>query len=201
MGSRRRRRATVAAPESKKNDSRRNLILIIAGAVVVLVGLIALIVISTRPEQSIAGVVQYPAPQNAGHEPELQYEYEEVPQHGGPHNPAWQNCGVYEEPVRPENAVHSLEHGVIWITYQPDLPADQVEQLQQLTRGESHILLSPYPNQRSAVFMTTWVFQLEVDSADDSRVDRFIDRYLQDPATTPELGASCSGQVGNPIDR
>jgi hypothetical protein len=45
-----------------------------------------------------------------------------IPPAGGPHNPSWQNCGFYDELVRDENAVHSLEHGAVWITYQPDLP-------------------------------------------------------------------------------
>ena len=35
------------------------------------------------------------------------------PPAGGPHDPAWLDCGVYDEPVRDENAVHDLEHGTV----------------------------------------------------------------------------------------
>ncbi len=40
-------------------------------------------------------------------------EYLESPPYGGDHDPAWADCTgtVYPEPIRSENAVHSLEHG------------------------------------------------------------------------------------------
>ena len=58
--------------------------------------------------------------------------YDRVPPAGGPHNPVPLNCGVYSQAVPNENAVHSLEHGAVWITYQPTLPPDQLASLQQL---------------------------------------------------------------------
>ena len=56
----------------------------------------------------------------------------------------WQNCGVYDQPVEDSQAVHSMEHGAVWITYQPDLPAEQVDQLRDLVGGSGYVLLSPY---------------------------------------------------------
>jgi hypothetical protein len=53
--------------------------------------------------------------------------YVQNPPVGGDHNPAFLNCGIYDQPVENENAVHSLEHGVVWVTYQPDLPQSAVE--------------------------------------------------------------------------
>ena len=32
-------------------------------------------------------------------------DYPTSPPAGGPHDPAWLDCGVYDEPVRDENAV------------------------------------------------------------------------------------------------
>ena len=53
-------------------------------------------------------------------------DYPQLPPVGGAHDPAWLTCTgtVYDEPVRDENAVHSMEHGAVWVTYQPDLPKD-----------------------------------------------------------------------------
>lgn len=119
------------------------------------------------------------------------------PPMGGAHTPQWQNCGFYDTPINNMNAVHSLEHGAVWITYRPDLPADQVEVLRQLARRQSFILVSPYPELTSPVVATAWGAQLKMDSVADSRLGDFIRAYRVGP-TTPEPGALCTGGVGEP---
>lgn len=120
--------------------------------------------------------------------------YNQTPPVGGNHYAIWQTCGVYTEPLINEHAVHSLEHGVVWITYQPDLPADQVQALADITRRSSHRLLSPYPGIDSPIILTAWGYQLRVDHVNDERIMQFINKYEQGP-TTPEPGATCSGGV------
>jgi hypothetical protein len=124
--------------------------------------------------------------------------YAQNPPTGGDHNPAFLNCGIYDQPVKNENAVHSLEHGAVWVTYQPDLPQSQVDKLRQMVRGHSHLLLSPYPNLPAPVVASAWGIQLQLPGADDSRLARFLKKYEQGPQT-PERGAECSGGTGNPI--
>ena len=55
--------------------------------------------------------------------------YPQDPPAGGAHAPIWLDCGVYDVPVRDENAVHDLEHGTVWITHDPGLSANDVEAL------------------------------------------------------------------------
>ena len=55
--------------------------------------------------------------------------YSATPPVGGQHNADWMNYGVYDKPLPSERAVHNLEHGAVWITYQPSLPASEVSQL------------------------------------------------------------------------
>jgi len=43
--------------------------------------------------------------------------YSVIPPVGGQHNATWMNCGIYDQPVLNERAVHNMEHGAIWITY------------------------------------------------------------------------------------
>ncbi len=118
--------------------------------------------------------------------------YPQTPPVGGPHNAIVQNCGVYTQPLINEHAVHALEHGAVWITYQPSLPADQLQKLQDITRQSSHRLLSPYPGIDSPIILSAWGYQLKLQTADDPRLMQFIQKYEQGP-TTPELGAPCSG--------
>lgn len=121
-----------------------------------------------------------------------------VPPVGGDHDPVPQNCGVYDTPVGTWHAVHSLEHGAVWITYAPGLAADQIALLAADAKGHDHVLVSPYPDQPSPVILTAWGLQLRVDSASDPRVQDFIAMYENGPQT-PELGAPCSGGVGQPL--
>jgi hypothetical protein len=88
--------------------------------------------------------------------------YEQSVPVGGPHNPVWQNCGFYDSPVRNENAVHSMEHGAVWITYQPDLPSDQVDVLRNLAHDKSYVLISLYPDLPSPVVASAWGKQLQL---------------------------------------
>jgi predicted small secreted protein len=123
-------------------------------------------------------------------------DYPQSPPVGGPHNPIWQNCGFYSKPVRDENAVHSMEHGAVWITYAPDLPKDQVEKIKSLTQ-KSYVLASPYPGLPAPLVASAWGKQLRLNSTNDPRLEQFVRAYRQGPQT-PEPGAPCRGGVGSP---
>ena len=123
--------------------------------------------------------------------------YPQTPPVGGNHNSVWLNCGVYPQPVPNENAVHALEHGAVWITYQPTLPAAQVETLKKLAKANSYALLSPYEGIKSPVVASAWGKQLALPNADDPRLAVFLRTYLQGPQT-PEPGASCTNELAAP---
>ncbi|RKN41957.1 DUF3105 domain-containing protein [Micromonospora endolithica] len=129
---------------------------------------------------SIDGIVNYrekdPELVKGGKHQQGAITYSVLPPVAGPHNDAWQNCmgDVYTAPIASEHAVHSLEHGAVWITYRPDLPADQVEKLAAKVRGNEKLMLSPYEGLDKAISLQAWGYQLKVDNADDSRIDDFI---------------------------
>ncbi|MEO7398295.1 MAG: DUF3105 domain-containing protein [Ilumatobacteraceae bacterium] len=127
-------------------------------------------------------------------------DYTQSPPVGGYHAYAWQNCGVYDAPVIDENAVHSMEHGAVWLAYDPSLTDEQVEVLRALASGESHVLVSPYEGlaDGEAVVATAWGVQLRLDSVDNPRLAAFVATYQKD-ARAPEPGATCAGAIGEPI--
>jgi hypothetical protein len=124
--------------------------------------------------------------------------YTQVPPVGGQHNPTWLNCGIYNDAVPNENGVHDLEHGAVWITYQPTLDAASKNTLIKLAKSyKTYLTLSPYPNLPSKVVASAWGIQLKLDSATDPRLKEFIKTYRLGPQT-PELGAACTGGTGEP---
>jgi hypothetical protein len=118
-------------------------------------------------------------------------EYDQNPPVGGMHNPVLQNCGFYSEPVGNEHAVHSLEHGTVWITYDPDLPAADIAKLEAMVEGHDYLLISPYEGLPSPVVASAWGVQLQLDGVDDPYLIAFIDYFEQGPQT-PEIGGLCS---------
>jgi hypothetical protein len=129
--------------------------------------------------------------------------YDHVPPAGGPHNPTPLNCGIYTVPVPNENAVHSLEHGTVWITFEPNLPTDQVSALQQLVSthyvgSQRYLILSPYPGIPSPIVASAWGYQLDVSQASDPRLLQFIAQFAGG-GQGGEQGGVCTGGVGNPL--
>ncbi len=122
-----------------------------------------------------------------------------IPPAFGAHFSAWQSCGIYDQPVQLGNALHSMEHGAVWLTYLPDLSSEQVDALRDIVRGNAFVLMSPYEGQTSPVVLTAWTVQLVIDELPDERIAQFVQSYANGPQN-PEPGAPCSGGVGTPIE-
>ena len=106
----------------------------------------------------------------------------------------WADCTgtVYDVEIRHENAVHSLEHGAVWITYDPEqVDAEDVDALAGLVEGRPGVMLSPYAGQEQPIGLQSWGHQLFVDAADDPRIGQFVDLLVFHPDLTPEPGAPC----------
>ncbi|MFE1750055.1 DUF3105 domain-containing protein [Streptomyces anandii] len=135
----------------------------------------------TLTRNHVAGPVKYPM------EPPV----------GGDHNPVWQNCDgeVYTEPVRNENAVHALEHGAVWVTYNGKASEADVAALAAKVRRTPYTLMSPVADQKDPIMMSAWAHQRTVTGAGDPNVDKFFAAFVQG-AQTPEPGAACTGGLG-----
>ncbi|WBU36923.1 DUF3105 domain-containing protein [Homoserinibacter sp. YIM 151385] len=124
-------------------------------------------------------------------------EYDMYPPAGGPHNPAWLNCAIYTEPQKNENAVHSLEHGALWFTYDPaQVEGAELEALAAVVPDE-YAILSPFPNLDAPMAVSAWGAQLKFEDPADAAVADFIEQYWRSP-DVPEPGASCAGAIDGP---
>lgn len=146
--------------------------------------------------EGVEGVVVVPITSNEHVRHDV--DYPTAPPAGGPHLGIWLNCGFYTVPVLDELAVHSLEHGAVWVTYRSEVDGAILTALQALALQSSHLLVSPYEAQAAPLVLSAWGRQLALDSLEDPRFDQFLDVYLFDGPTAPEPGASCSGAVGVP---
>ncbi len=119
---------------------------------------------------------------------------------GGNHDPAWAACNgvVYPEPVRSENLVHSLEHGAVWIAYDPErVDGNALGALAARVEGQPYMVMSPYPDMDQPISVQSWGHQLALSDANDPRIDQFVAALRQNPNTFPEPGATCA-ELGAP---
>jgi hypothetical protein len=149
------------------------------------------------PSQNIAGVVRkdYEAGQHVSGEQRVAYD--QSPAFGGPHDNAWAECNgtVYPNAVRTENMVHALEHGSVWIAYDPDkVKGKDLDTLKAKVEGQPYMLMSPYPGLDKPISLQSWGHQLKLTSATDERVDQFIKSLRQNNYQNPEPGGRCDAQ-------
>jgi hypothetical protein len=121
-------------------------------------------------------------------------DYPQIPPVGGNHAPIWQNCGFYDVQIASEHAVHSMEHGAVWITYRSDLPADQIGMLRNLAQNKTYVLVSPMSELPAPVVASAWGRQLLVGSADDPSLKQFVGAFWKGEQA-PESGGPCTGGV------
>jgi hypothetical protein len=173
----------------------------VAGGVAVVALLVVSIVLTPQPPSYSAGgegarIEGVQTFDNKSLHVEGTVDYPQTPPAGGEHNQVWLNCGVYEQPVPNENAVHSMEHGAIWVTYDPELSDGELSAL-RAKLPSTYVVLSPFDGLPSPIVLSGWNTQLQVDDADDPRIAQFFEEYWKSQ-DVPEPGALCTGGYDAP---
>ncbi|MGW1230486.1 DUF3105 domain-containing protein [Streptomyces sp. NPDC002530] len=199
-----RRAKLEEARRQERARERRSRVLTIAAAVVVVAGLVVGggYLMNAADEQDKAETAAKTSPVEGEkswdkltqNHVEKKVDYPMNPPVGGDHNPVWMNCDadVYGKEIPKENAVHSLEHGAVWVTYTSKAAADDVKALEKKVSATPYSLMSPLEDQGSPLMLSAWGKQLAVKNASDPRVAQFFTKYVQG-AQTPEPGAACTG--------
>jgi hypothetical protein len=202
------RQEKLAEYQKQLAKRRRSKLVWWTAGVVVAIGVVAAIIASivfapTPPPtlspgdgdgSAIEGIETF---QNTSNHTDEPVDYAQTPPAGGDHSAIWLNCGIYDQPVPNENAVHALEHGAVWITY--DAAAVTGTELDDLKRQlpSSYVVLSPYEGLDSPIVLSAWNAQVKVDSAEDERVSQFLTAFWRNQ-NAPEPNASCTGALDAP---
>ncbi|OLT18211.1 hypothetical protein BJF78_12320 [Pseudonocardia sp. CNS-139] len=147
------------------------------------------------PSTQIPGVQVVPFEGGQHVEANQQVAYTHIPPMGGSHDYAWAACNgvVYPEALRSENAVHSMEHGAVWITYNPDqVTGAALDTLRAKVDNQPYTLMSPYPDLDQPISLQSWGHQLKLTDANDPRIDQFITALRVNQYQHPEPNASCN---------
>ncbi|MFF4102208.1 DUF3105 domain-containing protein [Streptomyces sp. NPDC001903] len=190
---------------AEQSRDRRNKAIAITASVAVVAALVGFgaWVLIDKKEKEDAAVAAAKAPVNGEqtwdaktlgrNHVETPVKYPMNPPVGGDHSPRWMNCNgdVYKNAIPEVNAVHSLEHGAVWVTYSEKAAKGDVDALAGKVAKTPYTLMSPDKEQAGAIMLSAWGKQLTVDKADDPRVAQFFTKYVQGPQT-PEPGAACT---------
>jgi hypothetical protein len=144
-------------------------------------------------EPQIPGVVVERAAGRTHRQGQIDYQGK-LPPSGGDHNPVPLTCGFYDQQPPDEYAVHSLEHGAVWIAFDPSISAADKATLKALAGKK--VLVTPYAGMSAPITLVAWERRLELRSATDPRLQQFVDAFRDGP-TAPERGGACVG-VGQP---
>jgi Protein of unknown function (DUF3105) len=146
-------------------------------------------------DEGIEGVEAFRVDSNGHTEENLTYD--PVPPTGGEHYPVPATCGFYEsDPPPDELLVHDIEHGAVWIAYDPDLDDAQKSALSTLVAQQAKVTATPYADLDAPLVVTAWARQLRLDGVDDPRLLQFIETY-RNSSNAPEPNAACQG-IGTP---
>lgn len=105
-------------------------------------------------------------------------QYNSNPPTSGPHTAADADWGIYQEEISDEAAVHNLEHGGIWITYQNKDDQELKNKLETLVgQYKTKILLSPRAKNDSPVALVAWGRLLKLQNFDEAKIQKFIKQY------------------------
>jgi hypothetical protein len=123
--------------------------------------------------------------------------YNPIPPVGGNHSATVLNCGVYANSVPNENAVHSLEHSAVWVTYDPKIITGAQLKTLRAAMPNTYTILSPFTGLPSPIVASAWGAQLKVNQVGDTRIAEFLAKY-RESKSAPEPSASCAGGIDGP---
>ena len=137
--------------------------------------------------------------QHVGATVDVPYEQLEggIPPYGGPHDGYTLPCGIYDDAVRVEQAVHSMEHGAVAIWWEPSRASQgEVEQLRQIARRHleagDFTILAPLQGLGSKIVLTSWGERMSLDTVEEDTIDAYFSAFKHDAPEPVQAGGCIS---------
>lgn len=87
--------------------------------------------------------------------------------------PGW---GVYKKEMPDLSAVHALEHGGIWISYQSTLSDEDVKALKKIVNSNAGaVIMSPRDTNPAPIAIASWGKLMYLEVPDTAKIQNFID--------------------------
>ena len=100
--------------------------------------------------------------------------YNSNPPTSGSHLAQPAEWGVYSVPLQDEKAIHNLEHGGIWISYN-GIDDETKSKLEKITKYNSgSVIMSPRAANDSKIALASWTRLEKLDSYDEAKILEFI---------------------------
>lgn len=132
--------------------------------------------LDTKREIILAGTTEYAdegknhIAVGQAHEP-----YRTNPPLSGPHYATPADWGFYQNGLEDEQAIHNLEHGGIWISYQQDLTVDEEAELKKLVKKYPNRLIVSWRAKNDAKFVVaSWRRMEKLDSLNVEVMENFL---------------------------
>lgn len=145
-------------------------------------GTIVAIRASGPPEPSRPGTEQ--SDNGREHVDSKEYGGDQPPTSGPHANPL--SGGVYDTEVRDDQVIHNMEHGGIYVSYQPSLPKAQIEKLSNLLYEPfsnqefkpTKIILAPRAANKFPIELSSWRRSEELQSYNQATIEEYVKKNL-----------------------
>ncbi|MGH2754598.1 MAG: DUF3105 domain-containing protein [Actinomycetota bacterium] len=175
------RQARAEALERQRKAERRERFVRIVLLALLGVGAVWFLFLRNQPPDEIGGHELISESQaGEGVHTDDPVQYDSIPPVSGSHAPGSAPCGLHAEQIPNENLVHTLEHGAVGLLYSPDLPIEQIRQLEGIVEDyDSHMFSAPYEGMESPIEVVAWGFRMPLEEVDGSAIRGFIDEFRE----------------------
>lgn len=121
-------------------------------------------------------------------------EYTSNPPTSGPHFAQTARSGFRDNAISDQNVIHNLEHGDVWISYNPRITDSIIKELKPF--GATKVIVTPREANDTDIALASWgrldKFDIENNTLPVERIKDFIKRYT---GKGPEQVPGASGGI------